>query len=260
MRLHRLIAILLLLEARGQVKARELAEALETSERTVYRDIETLCEAGVPIAALAGPLGGFSLMPGYSVNPKDLHADDIINLFLSGIGVRPEEHSEASLNLKTTLLKLEKSVPGQYLPEIRMARERFYFDPSLWFDEKPALNYLDTLRKSVWTSQKVRLVHTKSSEDSGETTVRTVRPYGLVVKNTDWYLVAYCETRQDIRVFKCDRVRMAELLEERFSYPEGFNLEEFWHGWVRGFKDRVRGNEDRLDSEDRERQQRRQDG
>lgn len=240
MRLHRLIAILLLLESRGQVKARELAEALETSERTIYRDIEILSEAGVPVVSLPGPAGGFSLMPGYSLHQQDLHAGDVINLFLSGIGVRPEEHSEASLNLKTTLLKLEKSIPSQYLPDIRVARERFYFDPSLWFDQKPPLLHLDALRQSVWQSRKVLLTHAKEEEEGGAVTVRVVRPYGLVVKNTDWYLVAYCQTREDIRVFKCDRVRGADLLEETFVIPVDFNLENFWQAWVQGFVRRVR--------------------
>jgi predicted DNA-binding transcriptional regulator YafY len=236
MRLQRLIAILLLLESRGQVKGRELAEALETSERTIYRDIEILSEAGVPIVSLSGPVGGFSLMPGYSVNQKDLHADEMINLFLSGMGVRPDEHSDASLALKNAILKLENSVPSQYLPDIRKARERFYFDPSQWWDEKPPLLHLDTLRKSVWQSRKVLLTHTKASEERKETTVRVVQPYGLVVKNTDWYLVAFCETRQGVRVFKVDRIQEAQLLEDPFSIPEGFNLEEFWREWVRGFK------------------------
>lgn len=240
MRLHRLIAILLLLESRKQVKARELADALETSERTIYRDIEILNEAGVPVVSVAGPSGGFSLMPGYSVNQRDLHADDVINLFLSGIGVRPDEHSEASLNLKTAILRLEKSLPSQYLPDIRVARERFYFDPSMWFEEKLPLYHLDALRDSVWHSRKVRLSHTKIPDEGGETTVRVVRPYGLVVKNTDWYLVAYCQWRQDIRVFKVDRIQWVELLEETFTIPPDFNLEEYWREWVQKFKQQVR--------------------
>lgn len=241
MRLHRLIAILLLLESRGQVKARELAEALETSERTIYRDIDILAEAGVPIAAVSGPEGGFSLLPGYSVHQKDLHADEVVNLFLSGMGVRPDEHSEASLTLKNAILKLEKSVPSRYLPDFQIARERFYFDPAMWFEEKKPLYHLDTLRKSLWMSRKVHLVHTKNEEDGGVTTERTVRPYGLVVKNTEWYLVAFCETRQDIRVFKVDRVQEATILEEGFDFPSDFNLESYWHAWVQNFKQRVRG-------------------
>lgn len=240
MRLHRLIAILLLLESRGQVKARELSEALETSERTVYRDIEILCEAGVPIMALSGPGGGFSLMPGYSVSQRDLHAGDVINLFLCGMGVRPEEHTEASMNLKTTILKLEKSVPRQYLPDIRMARERFYFDPDFWWEERMPLVHLDTLRRSVWQQRKVLITHEKSSQEGGEVTTRVLRPYGLVVKSTEWYLVGFCETRHDIRVFKVDRITDAVLQEETYRIPDDFDLETYWRAWIERFKGLIR--------------------
>jgi predicted DNA-binding transcriptional regulator YafY len=80
MRLQRLIAILLLIESRGHMKAKELAQALETSVRTIYRDIEALCEAGVPLVAMTGPNGGVSLMEGYQVAMNHLYSDDVINL------------------------------------------------------------------------------------------------------------------------------------------------------------------------------------
>jgi predicted DNA-binding transcriptional regulator YafY len=239
MRLHRLIAILLLLESRGSIKARELADALETSERTIYRDIDILCEAGVPIAALAGPSGGFSLMEGYSVNMKQLHCDDIVNLFLSGIGIRPDEHSEASLNLKKTILKLEKSLPSQYIPDIKTARQRFHFDPGAWWQERPPVYHMDTLRHAVWKSKKLVIEYRKLSRSRDEVSTRHVRPYGLVVKNMDWYLAAYCEERDEMRVFKCDRILRAEILEEGFTVPEEFNLEEFWKQQVGDFKSSV---------------------
>jgi predicted DNA-binding transcriptional regulator YafY len=149
MRLHRLVAIILLIESRGQIKARELADALETSVRTIHRDIDVLCESGIPITSTTGPSGGIKFMDGYKANISNLHCDDVVNLFLSGIGIHPDEQSEASINLKNALLKLETNLPQQYQPDIRTARERFYFDPSPWWKEKAQLPFLDILRKSL---------------------------------------------------------------------------------------------------------------
>ncbi|MCX7773164.1 MAG: YafY family transcriptional regulator [Clostridia bacterium] len=235
MRLNRLIAILLLLESRGQIKARELAQALETSERTVYRDIETLCQAGVPIVALSGPTGGFSLMEGYAVNMNNLDCDDVVSLYLSGIGIHPSKYSSSSIDLKKSMLKLEKSLPPEYLKDIAIARERFFFDPEIWWQERDPLRYQDLLRQAVWHSSKVRISYHKKSLSHDETSVRVVRPYGLVVKNMDWYLAAYCETAQAIRVFRCDRILEAELLHQTFEIPQDFDLETFWTGWKEEF-------------------------
>ncbi len=236
MRLHRLLAILLLLEARKQVKAKELAEALEASERTIYRDIEVLCEAGIPIAATSGPSGGFSLMEGYSINSRDLQGDDIVNLYLSGIGVRPAQHTDASVRLTEAILRLERSLPREFLPDVQKARERFFFDPSPWWKERPELKFMDTLRRAVWDSRKLRLVYEKRSRHQQEQTERVIRPYGLVVKSMDWYLVAWCEERADLRVFRCERILGASLLDETFTIPDSFLLSEYWQRWTDHFK------------------------
>lgn len=236
MRLHRLVGILLLMESRGIVKAKDLAEAFETTERTIYRDIDTLCEAGVPIVSYAGPTGGYSLMNGYTIHQDNLHCDEVISLYLSGIGIRPVKHSEASINLKKSMLKLEKSLPANYLPDLRIAKERFYYDPNIWWKEQKPIECLDLLRKAVWKSQKLSILYTKSSKNEDETALRKIRPYGLVVKNMDWYLISYCEMRQDLRVYRCDRILEATLLpDETFSLPEDFSLEEFWKSWVNEF-------------------------
>lgn len=237
MRLHRLVGILLLLESRRIVKAREMAEAFETSERTIYRDIDTLCEAGVPITSDAGPAGGFSLMQGYTIISDSLYCDDVISLYLSGIGIHPTKYSEANLNLKKSILKLERSLPPQFLPDLNIAKERFYFDPNIWWKEQKPLLHLDLLRQAVWQSSKLQILYTKASKNLTQTDIRKVLPYGLVVKNMDWYLVAYCETRQDIRVFRCDRIIEAVLIpSETFSIPDDFSLEVFWKDWVSEFE------------------------
>lgn len=236
MRLHRLIAILLLIESRGCIKAGELAEALETSKRTIHRDIDILCEAGIPITATAGPAGGFSLIDGYQVNLKELHCDEVISLYLCGMGLYPQDYSEASLNLKNAILKLEKTVPRKYLADIQTARERFYFDPGAWWQVKPDLRFLDVLRRALWHSKKVNLTYANASKGNHDVKTRIIRPYGLIVKNGEWYLVAYCELKQEIRVFKCERIIQADMRDDSFRIPSDFNLETFWRGSVNQFK------------------------
>ena len=212
MRLHRLIAILMLLESRKKVKARDLAAALETSERTIYRDIEILCQAGVPITSDFGPTGGFQLMDGYASGLKNRYGDDAVALYLSGIATGPE----AGASLQTTFSTLQHSLPKQYSGDIHKAVSQFYFDPEGWFTQKKTIPFLDVLRQAVWQSQKLRITYRRSSLGREETTQRQICPYGMVVKNMEWYLVAYCEVSCGMRVFRCDRLMAAERLPEKY--------------------------------------------
>jgi predicted DNA-binding transcriptional regulator YafY len=231
MRLHRLIAILLLLESRKKVKAKDLACALETSERTIYRDIEILCQSGVPITSDFGLTGGFQLMDGYTSGLKNMNGDDAVALYLSGIAAGPK----AGANLQTTFSKLQQDLPKQYSSDIHKAVSQFYFDPEGWFVQRKPIPFLDVLRQAIWQSQKLRITYRRSSLDREETTQRQIRPYGMVDKNMEWYLVAYCESSCGMRVFRCDRLLDAERLPENYVLPEGFSLEQFWKDWVGEF-------------------------
>jgi predicted DNA-binding transcriptional regulator YafY len=241
MRLHRLVAILLLLESRGRVKARELARALETSERSIYRDIEALCESGVPIRSEAGPAGGFSLMEGYSLPRQPLQGDEVVSLYLSGMGIRPDADSEASLVLQKTLLSLEKELPSEYRGDLRRAKARFHFDPRPWWREKTPLRHLDTLRQALWKSEELIIRYRKESKDQKEVVERRLRPYGMVVKASEWYLVAFDIERRGMRAFRCDRVEAARIVEgSSFLIPEAFSLEAFWEEWLAEFEGIIR--------------------
>ena len=243
MRLHRLIAILLLLESRGQLKARELADALEASERTIHRDIETLCEAGIPIEAIAGPTGGFRLMEGYTNHLPQVPHDEAIGLFLRGIGMDPLEQREAHIDLQRALGRLESRLPDRYRRDVRAAQKRFYFDPAPWWEGVPVSTHLDVLRQGVWHSRKVSIEYENAAEDR---TVRIVRPCGLVVKVMRWYLVAFCETRETIRTFNVARIHHAKLLEETFDWPDDFSLEAYWKARAREFETGAAEREGRL--------------
>jgi predicted DNA-binding transcriptional regulator YafY len=228
-RLNRLIAILLLLESRGQVKAQALADALEVSWRTIYRDIQTLCEAGIPIGAIAGPKGGFHLMEGYTNHLPQVPLDEAIGLFLRGIGMDPLELQEARIDLQRTLGSLESRLPERYRKDVRVAQKRFYFDPAPWWEGS---HRLDTLRQAVWHSHKITIEYKNAA---GDKTTRIAHPYGLVVKAMRWYLVAYCEVREAIRTFNVDRIHHVELCEETFSWPDDFSLESYWKTSTRDF-------------------------
>lgn len=233
MRLHRLIAILLLVESRGKMKASELAEALETSVRSIYRDVDVLAEAGIPLRSMSGPNGGISLMEGYTVNLNQLHGEDVINLYLTGMGIYTGAHTESGIKLKNTLLKLEKTLPASYQTDIKKAQNRFYFDDTPWWTKRVVIPCLETLRTAVWRSRKIIIQYRKVN---GEASIRKLHPYGLVVKKEEWYLIAYCEEVEQLRTFKCERIATTQLLDEEYSIPHDFSLEKHWKQQERGFK------------------------
>jgi len=174
--------------------------------------------------------------------PDGTGSDDVVNLYLSGIGVRPEQQSESSLSLRNTLMRLEANLPEKYRPDVEKAKSRFFFDPEIWWRERAEIPHMDTLRRAVWDSVKLRITYHRTSFDRDETGSRIIHPYGLVVKDTEWYLAAFCEKSGEMRTFKCERIQEAERLEgEAFSRPDTFSLETYWRETVIHFKKKVKG-------------------
>jgi predicted DNA-binding transcriptional regulator YafY len=213
------------------------------SERSIHRDIETLCEAGVPIEAIAGPTGGFRLMEGYTSHLPQVPHNEAIDLFLRGMGMDLREQREAHVDLQAVLGQLESRLPDCYRQDVRMAQKRFYFDPTPWWEGVPVSVYLDVLRQGVWHSRKVKLEYENLA---GDQSTRVVHPYGLVVKVMQWYLVAYCETRGEIRTFKVNRIREARLLDGTFGLPDEFSLEAYWKERTHDFSSEVADRERHL--------------
>jgi predicted DNA-binding transcriptional regulator YafY len=225
MRLHRLLGIIMLLDSRGIMKAGNLAKILETSERTIYRDIDILCEAGIPITSIPGPTGGYSFMENYKVNSTNWAGGDVVSLLLSSMGIRPEKNTEMAQQLKNAVIMLENSVSEEHREEIIKAKERFFIDTDPWWGRRIHNQNIDIIKKSVLDLRKMKIQYKKYD---GEVSERLVRPYGAIVKDSEWYVAAFCEERADIRIFKCSRITNIEVLEENFCMPENFFLEEFW--------------------------------
>src|SRR5581483_5649644 len=186
MRADRLLSILMMLQIRGQVTARELAQRLEVSERTIYRDIEALSMAGVPVYAERGPGGGCVLAEGYRTNLTGLTEDEVRSLFMPGM-TRQLADLGAEKTLDAALLKLLAALPSDHRRDVEHTRQRIFVDTVGWYYSTEVSPYLHLLREAIWNDCKARIVYRKSN---GEVSERVVDPLGLVAKAGIWYMVA----------------------------------------------------------------------
>jgi predicted DNA-binding transcriptional regulator YafY len=223
MRASRLVNVLLLLQTRTRMTAAELAAELEVSVRTIYRDVEALAEASVPIYAERGPHGGVRLVDGYRTRLTGLTADEAEAVFLSGL---PGPAAELGLGTVVTAarLKVMAALPPELRARAGRIAERFHLDAPGWFQTSEDLPFLETLAGAVWQTQQVRILYRRG--ERGGVVEREIDPLGLVLKGGIWYLVA--RAGENIRTYRVSRVLDVEILAERFERPEQFDLAEYW--------------------------------
>jgi predicted DNA-binding transcriptional regulator YafY len=233
-RADRLLSLLLLLQTRGRMTAQDLADELEVSVRTVYRDVESLGAAGVPVYADRGPAGGYQLLDGYRTRLTGLTSDEAGTLFLAGM---PGPAAELGLGsvLAAAQLKLRASLPGELADRADRVRERFHLDAPGWFRGDEPTPYLSVVADAVW-SGRVLEVRYRRWKTPREVT-RTLHPLGVVLKAGRWYLVAAAGTRTT--AYRVSSILEAELLDETASRPEAFDLAEFWREWTERYEQSV---------------------
>lgn len=223
MRASRLVNVLLLLQTRSRMTAAELAAELEVSVRTIYRDVEALAEAGVPIYAERGPHGGVRLVDGYRTRLTGLTADEAEAVFLSGV-----PGPAAALGLGTVVAAARLKVMAALPPELRAragrVAERFHLDAPGWFQPAEELAHLETLAGAVWDSHRLRIRYRRG--ERGGVVDREIDPLGLVLKGGIWYVVARAVT--NVRTYRVSRVEAVEVLDERFERPDDFELADYW--------------------------------
>jgi len=230
MRASRLVQLLLLLQTNGKMTASRLATELEVSVRTIYRDIEALSGAGVPIYAEAGPGGGVRLVDGYRTRLTGLTAEEAEALALSGL---PGAASELGLGtvLAAAQLKVDAALPPELRSRAVRMRERFHLDAPGWFAREEAVPHLATLSRAVWEEERVEIRYAKRE---GEVK-RVIDPLGLVLKAGVWYLVALSGRTRSVRSFRVSRVLAVRVLDEPAVRPEGFDLAAQWKESSRAF-------------------------
>ena len=222
MRASRLITVLLLLQTRGRMTAQQLADELEVSVRTVYRDVEELSASGIPVYADRGTHGGFQLVEGYRTRLTGLTPEEAEALFLSGY-----PGPAAQLGLGTVLAAAQLKVLAALPPELRSRaarlRQRFHLDAPGWFQEPDVTPHLQQIAEAVWADRRLGMHYRRGSDDA--VVERVVDPLGVVLKAATWYLVARHEG--GMRTYRVSRIADLEMLD-RFERPEDFDLAGYW--------------------------------
>lgn len=233
MRASRLVSLLLLLQTRGKLTAQDLATELEVSIRTVYRDIDALHAAGIPLYGNAGPAGGYQLLGGYRSKLTGLTSDEAESLFLM-----PGPAAELGLGsvVAAAQLKMVAALPEELRDRAGRISSRFHLDTPGWYDsdETP---HLAAVADAVW-NQRVIDVRYRRWKAPREVT-RTLRPYGVVLKAGRWYLVALGST--SVATYRVSAILDLAVSAETFDRPD-FDLVGYWNSSVAEFLSwRIRG-------------------
>ncbi|NRQ40166.1 WYL domain-containing protein [Nonomuraea sp. NN258] len=234
MRASRLLSLLLLLQTRGRMTAPELAAELEVSVRTVYRDVDALSAAGVPVYADRGPAGGYQLLDGYRTRLNGLTAEEASSLFLAGLPGPAAELGLAEV-AATAELKLLAALPPEPRTQASRMRERFLLDVPSWYRDADDVPHLSEVSEAVWGQ---RVLHMTYQRWGRQVVDRVIHPYGLVLKGGSWYLVA-APPDGDPRTYRVARIQTVETLPGAFRWPEGFDLAEFWKAYAKEFRERM---------------------
>ena len=228
MRASRLVSIVLLLQSHGRMRAAELADALEVTPRTIYRDIESLSLAGIPIVGEAGNHGGYRLLEGYRTRLTGLSTDEAQSLFLTGA---PAAALALGIDQQATAaqLKLLAAITPAARDRAEHARQRVYLDPTPWGGTGTPEPWLPQLYEATWTDTSIRLRYGTTRRGFH------VDPLGLVCKGATWYLIG--RRGADHRTYRVSRIRDLAVTTETFDRPAGFDLVTHWQDTSSAYTD-----------------------
>jgi predicted DNA-binding transcriptional regulator YafY len=225
----RLLSLLLLLQARGRVSAPEVARELGVSVRTVYRDVEALTAAGIPIWSEQGRSGGYRLVEGYRTRLTGMTGEEADALFLVGM-----PGPAAALGLTAESAAAERKLMAALAPDRReragRLRDRFHLDVPAWYADVEDPPHLAALAEAVLHERRVEVTYRRWEEPREVT--RTLEPHGLVLKGGTWYVVARARRASDLRTYRVSNVLALTPMDATFTRQPGFVLAEHWQGHI----------------------------
>jgi len=235
-RTDRLVAIILLLRSRNKLTAAQLAEIFEVSPRTIYRDIDALSQAHVPIVAEPGPEGGYSLLDTYSLPPVMFTPDEAVALFMGGSFIAQSKGMPFLDALKTALIKVEDVLPEGLAASARATTEATLFDGFYARGRPVDSEVFGTVNRAIVEHRCVQITYHGARREGA--TERVVAPCGLIYDNRNgaWYLVGHCYLRDDQRMFHLARIEDITLTDRAYETPETFDLAALQNrGWAKEF-------------------------
>lgn len=236
---ERLMAITLLLQARGKMTAKRLSNILGVSTRTIYRDIITLSLAHIPVSMEYGPGGGYYLPDDYHLESAIFTREEAISLVLSADVSGNENLFAGDTDLHRALVKLEAVLPEEYRIDVRAAREHILFDTSAWCDTSTPPTHLETIRAALLGAYQMDVLYLNTQCEiyaSAGLAWQHVEPQGLVfkaqrgrhVRTGHWYLVALCCRCQLFHTFRVNDIEQVYVCEEAVTVHPDFNLHTYW--------------------------------
>ena len=217
-KVHRLLSIVMLLLTNKRIGAQELAERFEVSLRTIYRDLETINAAGIPVVSFSGPNGGYEIMEQYHIDRQIVTLEDLRSIMTALNGL------EASLKdpqLHDVIAKVGALITKAEQAKLEESGDELLFNANLWRGKEADSGTISALRRAARFRHVVRFRYVTARGDEEE---REAEPVGLAWKGYAWYLHAWCRLRRDFRTFRLTRIRDCRVLEERFAprrQPEG---------------------------------------
>lgn len=211
MKVDRLVSMIMILLDKERIGAQELADMFEVSPRTIYRDIDTINMAGIPVRSTSGVGGGFEIMRNYKLDKKVFSAADLSALLM---GLSSLSNTVRGDELVNALAKVKSFIPADKAKDIELKANQIHIDLSPWTGNRNIKPYLEIVKTAL---QKSKLLTFQYSAHHGNQTARIVEPYQLVLKNSHWYLQGYCHKRRDYRLFKLSRISKLQMQEETYT-------------------------------------------
>jgi len=224
--LFRELRILRKIQINPNLKAKDLAGELEVSERTIFRDINSLTESGFPIAFD----NGYRLPEAYYLPNVNLDSEELLSLFLTSRFLLGQRDLPYHRPLRMALEKIEAVLKPEYRQLMDRMESRFAIGIPEGVYEETSSRIMELINRAILHHQSMEIVYYTFS--TGRTNTRNIDPYGLFFMQDNWYIVAFCHLRHSIREFNIKRIREATLKESFFELPSGFDVSTYVnHSW-----------------------------
>ncbi|MCL2035571.1 MAG: YafY family transcriptional regulator [Oscillospiraceae bacterium] len=211
MKVDRLVGIIMILLDKERIGAQELADMFEVSPRTIYRDIDAINMAGIPVRGAPGVGGGFEIMQKYKIDKKVFSTAELSAILM---GLSSLSNMIRGDELVNALAKVKSFIPADRAKDIEIKANQVYIDLSPWMGSGNIQAYLEIIKTAL---QENKLLTFEYADRYGNKTARTAEPYQLVLKSSHWYFQGYCHKRNDFRLFRLSRTSNLQMQGESFA-------------------------------------------